>query len=71
MPEVLGLDNIIERAAGRKQQSSERLEIYPYFGTNGEGSVLAYLSTMLSGAGYRTGRYLSPTRCFLTGKNTG
>ncbi|MDY4906972.1 MAG: folylpolyglutamate synthase/dihydrofolate synthase family protein [Oscillospiraceae bacterium] len=30
-------------------------------GTNGKGSVLAYLSTILSGAGYRTGRYISPT----------
>ena len=30
-------------------------------GTNGKGSVLAYLSTILSNAGYRTGRYISPT----------
>lgn len=30
-------------------------------GTNGKGSVLAYLSTILTGAGYRTGRYISPT----------
>lgn len=30
-------------------------------GTNGKGSVLAYLSTILTGAGYHTGRYLSPT----------
>ncbi len=30
-------------------------------GTNGKGSVLAYLSTILTGAAYRTGRYISPT----------
>lgn len=30
-------------------------------GTNGKGSVLAYLSTILTGAGYRAGRYISPT----------
>lgn len=30
-------------------------------GTNGKGSVLAYLSTILTVAGYRTGRYISPT----------
>ena len=30
-------------------------------GTNGKGSVLAYLSTILTGAGYRTGRYICPT----------
>lgn len=30
-------------------------------GTNGKGSVLAYVSTILKEAGYRTGRYLSPT----------
>src|SRR5699024_3307384 len=30
-------------------------------GTNGKGSVLAYTSSVLSEAGYRTGRYISPT----------
>lgn len=30
-------------------------------GTNGKGSVLAYVSTVLKEAGYRVGRYLSPT----------
>ncbi len=29
-------------------------------GTNGKGSVCAYLSSVLSAAGYRTGRYTSP-----------
>ena len=30
-------------------------------GTNGKGSVLAYLSTVLQEAGYSVGRYISPT----------
>lgn len=30
-------------------------------GTNGKGSVLSYVSTTLSMAGYKTGRYISPT----------
>lgn len=30
-------------------------------GTNGKGSVLAYLSTILQKAGYSVGRYISPT----------
>lgn len=30
-------------------------------GTNGKGSILSYVSTTLSLAGYRTGRYISPT----------
>ncbi len=30
-------------------------------GTNGKGSVLAYTSTILKEAGYRVGRYVSPT----------
>ena len=29
-------------------------------GTNGKGSVIAYLYSALSGAGYRVGRYISP-----------
>ncbi|MBQ9141108.1 MAG: bifunctional folylpolyglutamate synthase/dihydrofolate synthase, partial [Lachnospiraceae bacterium] len=30
-------------------------------GTNGKGSVLAYVSTILKAAGYKVGRYVSPT----------
>ena len=30
-------------------------------GTNGKGSVLAYVSTVLKEAGYKVGRYISPT----------
>ena len=30
-------------------------------GTNGKGSVLAYVSTVLKESGYKVGRYISPT----------
>ncbi|MBO4292311.1 MAG: bifunctional folylpolyglutamate synthase/dihydrofolate synthase [Lachnospiraceae bacterium] len=55
-----GLDSIRElcRRLGDPQKSTKWIHIA---GTNGKGSVLAYLSTILSCAGYRVGRYLSPT----------
>ncbi len=57
---VLGLENIKEllRRLGNPQDDLKFIHIA---GTNGKGSVLAYLSTTLSLAGYRTGRYISPT----------
>lgn len=57
---VLGLDTIREllRELGNPQESLKFIHIA---GTNGKGSVLAYTSTILSMAGYRTGRYVSPT----------
>ena len=57
---VLGLDNMRE-LLGRLGNPQNDLKFIQISGTNGKGSVLAYLSTILSGAGYRTGRYLSPT----------
>lgn len=38
-----------------------RLKIIHIAGTNGKGSTLAMLSTILTTAGYRVGRYISPT----------
>jgi dihydrofolate synthase / folylpolyglutamate synthase len=38
----------------------ERVPILHVAGTNGKGSVCAYLSTVLTAAGYRVGRYTSP-----------
>ncbi len=57
---VLGLESMKEllRRLGNPQDELRFLHIS---GTNGKGSVLAYLSTVLSEAGYRTGRYISPT----------
>ncbi|MBR1931906.1 MAG: bifunctional folylpolyglutamate synthase/dihydrofolate synthase [Lachnospiraceae bacterium] len=56
---VPGLDNIRElcRRLGNPQDSLRFVHIA---GTNGKGSVLAYVSTVLQCAGYRVGRYLSP-----------
>ena len=57
---VLGLDTIREllHELGDPQQD---LKFIHMAGTNGKGSVLAYISSVLSEAGYRTGRYVSPT----------
>lgn len=57
---VLGLDTIRELLCelGNPQESLKFIHIA---GTNGKGSVLAYTSTILGEAGYRTGRYVSPT----------
>ena len=57
---VLGLENMRE-LLGRLGNPQNDLRFIHISGTNGKGSVLAYLSTILSGAGYKTGRYVSPT----------
>lgn len=57
---VLGLENMKE-LLGRLGNPQDELKFIHISGTNGKGSLLAYLSTILSGAGYKTGRYLSPT----------
>lgn len=57
---VLGLKTEQEllRRLGNPQDTLKFVHIA---GTNGKGSVLAYVSTALKEAGYRVGRYLSPT----------
>jgi dihydrofolate synthase/folylpolyglutamate synthase len=57
---VLGLAAIREllHELGDPQEELKFLHIA---GTNGKGSILAYTSTILKEAGYRTGRYISPT----------
>ena len=57
---VLGLENMRE-LLGRLGNPQDDLKFIHISGTNGKGSVLAYLSTILSGGGYRTGRSISPT----------
>jgi len=39
----------------------EQLKFVHIAGTNGKGSTLAYVSTVLKEAGYKVGRYVSPT----------
>lgn len=55
----LGLERIRQLLAdlGNPQQ---KVPIIHVAGTNGKGSVCAYLSSVLTEAGYRTGRYTSP-----------
>lgn len=55
----LGLDRIegLLAAMGNPQQ---QVPIIHVAGTNGKGSVCAYLASVLTAAGYRTGRYTSP-----------
>ncbi len=56
---VPGLESIRElcERLGTPQASLKFVHIA---GTNGKGSVLAFVSTILKTAGYRTGRYISP-----------
>ena len=56
---VPGLESIRELCAylGNPQDSLKFVHIA---GTNGKGSVLAYVSTVLTSAGYKVGRYISP-----------
>ena len=57
---VLGLDTVREllHELGDPQKDLRFIHVA---GTNGKGSVLAFISTILSEAGIRTGRYISPT----------
>lgn len=57
---VLGLDTMRELCA-RLGDPQKQLKFVHIAGTNGKGSVLAYVSTVLKTAGYKVGRYLSPT----------
>lgn len=57
---VPGLDSIRKlcEAIGNPQDTLKFVHIA---GTNGKGSALAYISTILKCAGYKVGRYISPT----------
>ncbi len=56
----LGLDRI--RALLEELDHPERgLRYIHIAGTNGKGSILSYISTTLTLAGYKVGRYISPT----------
>lgn len=55
----LGLDRITT-LLGRLGNPHQRVPIVHVAGTNGKGSVCAYLSSVLTQAGYRVGRYTSP-----------
>lgn len=57
---VLGLDNM-RNMLDRLGNPQDDLSFVHVAGTNGKGSVIAYLYTTLTRAGYRVGRYISPT----------
>ena len=57
---VLGLNNM-EVMMERLGNPQDELQFIHVAGTNGKGSVLAYVSTVLKEAGYQVGRYVSPT----------
>ncbi|MBW4666836.1 MAG: bifunctional folylpolyglutamate synthase/dihydrofolate synthase [Cyanomargarita calcarea GSE-NOS-MK-12-04C] len=55
----LGLERIIKLLANLGNPHHQ-VPVIHVAGTNGKGSVCAYLSSVLTEAGYRTGRYTSP-----------
>lgn len=56
---VMGLESM-RRLCEKLGNPQEQLKFVHIAGTNGKGSVLAYVSTVMQEAGYRVGRYLSP-----------
>ncbi len=57
---VYGLANM-RLLCERLGNPQDKLRFVHIAGTNGKGSVLAYISTVLQTAGYKVGRYISPT----------
>jgi len=57
---VLGLESI-RMLCGKLGNPQDALRFIHIAGTNGKGSTLAYISAILKQAGYRVGRYISPT----------
>jgi len=57
---TLGL-NSIKNLLNELGNPQDDLKFIHIAGTNGKGSVLAYVSTIMEIAGYKTGRYISPT----------
>ena len=56
---VLGLDGIKELCK-RLGNPQDHLKFIHVAGTNGKGSTIAYLSSILKSAGYQVGTYISP-----------
>lgn len=56
---VPGLDSIKE-LCGRLGNPQDSLKFVHIAGTNGKGSTLSFISTILKCAGYRVGKYISP-----------
>jgi len=56
---IPGLDSI-KRLCGRLSDPQNELRIIHIAGTNGKGSVGTFINSILTEAGYTTGRYVSP-----------
>ena len=56
----LGLANVRELLK-RLGNPEKELKVVHITGTNGKGSTLSYLSTIMQKAGYKVGKYISPT----------
>lgn len=56
---VLGLDTI-QNLLNELGNPQDQLKFIHVAGTNGKGSTLSFISSILQEAGYRTGRYTSP-----------
>ena len=60
MGSVQGLD-AIEGLLEELGHPEDNLKVVHIAGTNGKGSIFAYLSSILIAAGFKVGRYISPT----------
>ena len=61
---VLGLKSITELLK-RLDNPQDKLQFVHIAGTNGKGSIAAYIANIMAAAGYKIGRYISPTiRCY-------
>ena len=52
--------NRIDELLTMLDNPQQKLKIIHVAGTNGKGSVCSYINTVLTGAGYKTGMYISP-----------
>lgn len=57
---VLGLE-IIKELLRRLGDPQDKVKVIHIAGTNGKGSICAFLDKILENAGYKVGRYISPT----------
>ena len=57
---IMGVETMRELMK-RLDNPQNKLKVIHIAGTNGKGSTLAMISNILSHAGYRVGRYISPT----------
>lgn len=55
----MGLERV-QQVAERLQLTTTSAQVFTVAGTNGKGSSVRYLETILTEAGYRTGVYISP-----------